>query len=456
MEVARAQLYSSNYNGKIHRMKWSRYNLLFKSNEIGNILFNSRTLALLRLDDYTFHIFNNLRVDSQKFICSVDEADLRKLQDLKILVNDEEDDQFLYTLQYNKQIRSYNSRLLGIIVCPTLSCNFSCPYCYEHNLPNFKMNEATQDNLVEFINKHKKGMDGFVLNWHGGEPLIAFETIKQLYEKIEEKSELAIVHSSMVTNGYLLDEEKCRFFASHNLNYMQITVDGNKETHDKTRKLKNGDSSYETILHNIDMALEIMPNCKIGIRTNISKNNKDGYIDLYRELTDRWKSKNCVVYHAFVLDNEPRKLGIKNHGFELTANEKNFFVSNLADCGIISRQSLYPTFDAGIYTCMDNNAYVISPKGEIYKCWADVGKKGREIGDLDKGLTNSPIIAEFMTCSDKYSDQRCKVCSLLPICTGGCNLCRMDKNRSLCTDTVCDFSEQGLIKILETYMKNGL
>lgn len=436
-------------------MKWSRYNLLFKSEKIGNILFNSRTRALLRLDEDTYKIFNNLKEDISKNINNIDKSDFCKLQDNKILVSDDEDEQFLHALQYNKQIRSYSSRSLGVIVCPTLSCNFSCPYCYEHNLPNVKMSETTQDNLIEFINRHKECMDGLVLNWHGGEPLIAFDTIKQIYEKIEKKSLLPIIHSSMVTNGYLLDEETCDFFASHNLNYIQITIDGNKKTHDKTRKLKNGGSSYERILHNIDVATEMMPNCKIGIRTNISKINQDGYVDLYHELTTRWKNKNCVVYHAFVLDNEPVKNGKGNRKYELTACEKNLFESHLAERGIISKQSLYPKFDNGIYTCMDNNAYVISPQGKIYKCWADVGKRGREIGDLETGLTNSPVVAEFMTCSDKFSDKRCQECSYLPICTGGCNLCRIGHKNNVCTDVTCDFSEKGLIKILETYMEEG-
>lgn len=440
----------------MHHMKWSRYNLLFKSEKIGNILFNSRTRALLRLDDDTYKIFNNLKEDVSKYICNIDKSDLCKLQDEKIVVSDEEDEHFLHALQYNKQMRSYSSHSLGVIVCPTLSCNFSCPYCYEHNLPNVKMSETTQDNLVEFINKHKDGMDGLVLNWHGGEPLIAFDTIKQIYEKIDKNSKLPIIHSSMVTNGYLLDEEKCSFFASHNLNYIQITIDGNKETHDKTRKLKNGGSSYETILHNIDMATEMMPNCKIGIRTNISQSNQDGYIDLYQELTDRWKNKNCVVYHAFVLDNEPVKNDKRSRKFELTACEKNFFESHLAERGVISKQSLYPKFDNGIYTCMDNNAYVISPSGKIYKCWADVGKDGREIGDLKTGLTNSPVNAEFMVCSDKFSDKRCQNCSYLPICSGGCNLCRIVQKPNACKNGLCDFSEKGLIKILETYMEGSL
>jgi uncharacterized protein len=431
-------------------MKWSRYNILFNSKRIGYTLFNTRTLSLSTLDEITYKMLNKLKNDTDECIKEIDEEDLLRLQNNKILTTDDEDDNLVQVLQYKKQIQSYCTNTLGIIVCPTLSCNFACPYCYEHNLSKDQMSEQIQDKLIEFINKHKEGMSGLVLNWHGGEPLAAFETIKQLYKKIENSSELGIIHSSMVTNGYLLNEEKCRFLESHHLDYIQITIDGKKETHDKTRRLKNGGSSYDTIIHNIDIATKLMPNCKIGIRTNISKVNKDEYIDLYQELSERWKGKNCSVYHAFVLDNNIKSPKQKDkYDFELSPEEKNIFESELAEKGIISKDALYPHFDNGTYTCMDNKAFVISPKGNIFKCWADVGIEGREIGNLEDGITKMTTIAQFMTGSDKFSDNKCRICSLLPICSGGCNLCRIGKG---CSNNVCDFSESGLIKKLETYI----
>ena len=45
-----------------------------------------------------------------------------------------------------------------------------------------------------------------------------------------------------------------------------------------------------------------MPDCKVGIRTNIYKNNMDDFPIIYREFENRWERKNCFIFPAFVRD----------------------------------------------------------------------------------------------------------------------------------------------------------
>lgn len=110
------------------------------------------------------------------------------------------------------------------------------------------MSEVVQSQLVNFINKYVGKCKSITLDWHGGEPLLAFETIKQIYSKFESESKLPISSSSMVSNGYLLNEDICSYLASKKLNYLQITIDGNKFTHNKTRVLKMGDLLLRRLL----------------------------------------------------------------------------------------------------------------------------------------------------------------------------------------------------------------
>jgi uncharacterized protein len=436
-------------------MKWSRYNILFYSTKIGYCLFNSRMLSFTRLNIETFDILCKIQKNIDCASLLVNKKDLKHLIETKVIVSDNEDENYLNMLKYRKQYQSYMSKSLGIVVCPTLACNFACPYCYEHNLPTFKMTEETQDKLIKFINTNSLGMDSLTLNWHGGEPLTAFDTIKQIYTKLEGKVKLPIGHSSMVSNGYLLSKEICKYLASKKLDYLQITIDGNEETHNKTRILKNGKSSFGEIMKNIDMATDLMPNCRIGIRTNIGKNNREEYIALHNELSNRWKEKNVSVYHTFTLDNGLNTCESKRYSLELTTEEKNDFEVMLAQNNVISRDSLYPKLDKGIYTCMDCNAYVIDPQGYIYKCWADVGIESRAIGTLSTGIHNYEIVSEFMISSDKFSDEKCLDCSFLPICDGGCNLYRIGEKEKGIPYNVCNINNRGLIQYLETYF-NGL
>lgn len=410
-------------------------------------------LSFSILDKKTYEILSAVKNDIHSVSSLLSQDDINRLKKKKVLVQDNEDDNYLGMLRYRKQLQSYTSKTLGMVICPTLSCNFACPYCYEHNLPKSVMKPQTQQQMVDFINSHSFGKENITLNWHGGEPLVAFKTMQQIYSILEKQSKLPIGHSSMVSNGYLLTEEICKYLEEKKLDYIQITIDGNKNTHDRTRVLKNGGSSFDRIIENIDMATELMPNCRIGVRTNIGRDNMDEYVDLYHQLTRRWKDKNCTIYHAYVLDNGINTGKEKRCALELTTKEKNNLEVMLAQNGIRDKKSLFPKIDSGTYTCMDCDAFVIAPDGTLYKCWADVGIKERAIGSLASGVTNNKIVSQFMVGTDKFADTRCLNCGFLPICDGGCNLYRVGKIEKGIPYDVCNLDEQGLIHYLETYLE---
>ena len=435
-------------------MKWSRYNVLFYSEKLGYALFNSRMLSLTTIDKDTYDLFCEIRdgvVDAESNITA---EDLDNLKKGKVLVGEHDDAEYVSMLRFKRQRQAYSSKTLGMVICPTLACNFACPYCYEHNLPVTSMKDDIQNRLVDFINGYADSFEGFTINWHGGEPLVAFDTIKSLYSKFEKDVRLPITHSAMVTNGYLLNKDICEFFNLHRLDYMQITIDGNKETHNKTRRLKNGQSSFERIIENVDMAAELMPDCLIGIRTNIGRENRDEYLALHKELSDRWAGKNVKIYHAYVQDNSLNTCYAKRCAVELSTKEKNDFDILLAKNGIKQKKSLYPRLDKTFYTCMDNNAYVVDPQGFLYKCWGDVGIEERSIGTLKDGITNFRIVSQFMIDSDKFSDSKCLECPFLPICDGGCNLYRIGKIEKGIPYDVCNFDEQGLVRFIELYCED--
>lgn len=143
------------------------------------------------------------------------------------------------------------------------------------------------------------------------------------------------------------------------------------------------------------MALELMPNCCIGVRTNIGLLNKDEYVDLYNELSERWKDKNCSIYHSFIVDNSYYSNCNKQCSQELSTKEKNDFMVNLAQNGIVKKKFIYPQRDCSLYTCTNNNSFVIDPLGYLYKCWADVGIHERSVGNLVNGITNYDIFPDL-------------------------------------------------------------
>lgn len=70
---------------------------------------------------------------------------------------------------------------LTLTVCVTSACNFACPYCFQPRNA-LHMSEDVQRALVRFVEgrlatgRH----DGLEVDWFGGEPLLALETVEHL------------------------------------------------------------------------------------------------------------------------------------------------------------------------------------------------------------------------------------------------------------------------------------
>lgn len=65
------------------------------------------------------------------------------------------------------------------------------------------MDDRTENGIIDYIKKTKAR--NLFVTWFGGEPLLAFDRIRSLSEKIFDLD--INYHSGMITNGYLLSED---------------------------------------------------------------------------------------------------------------------------------------------------------------------------------------------------------------------------------------------------------
>ena len=129
----------------------------------------------------------------------------------------------------------FNNQSLNIFVAPTMKCNFKCFYCFEEGNKNDGLiSNEIANNLVHFIanQKNKK----IVIHWFGGEPLLGFKQILNISRQLNERD---IEYSStIITNGSLLTPKNIKYLKELNLQYIQISLDGIAENHDKRRIFK--------------------------------------------------------------------------------------------------------------------------------------------------------------------------------------------------------------------------
>ena len=429
-------------------MKISRFAIIFERDGLF-FIYNTSTQSLFKIDEKDYKDILKVIAGKENVVSlSKDLFDFFKSKNFIDTDDERSARDVCVKMEYRKRFESFSGRTLSLVVAPTLACNFACPYCYEANLPVSIMSEEVEDNIIRFIKSYETVCDKLEICWEGGEPLIGFKTIKSLYSKIALKTSLKITEHAIVTNGYLLTPEICSFFKERNLNLAQITIDGNPDTHNKSRILKSGEPTYDTIMQNIDMLAEIIPTCKIVVRTNIHNGNKNEYGELYNQLALHWKGKNVYIAPAFVLANDNCKVDC------CTPREKAEFNLLLQKKYHFKGGNIIPKLQIGRCSATAEHSYIIDPKGNLYKCWNDIGMDDFCIGNVSGGIRNNNLIAKYVVGSDKYGDSNCLNCKLFPICEGGCNRRRID-NREIGTNyNLCSFDEKGLCDQLYEYYKS--
>ena len=405
-------------------MVFSKYNYLFES-KYGYLLYNASSNAFIKLNKESYDKLKNIETNSD-LINELSDASKEKLIEAKVFVN--RDEQIFYKKRINFYFNSFDSTNLGLALAPTTHCNFFCSYCYEETKRAIYMNEEVEQKVLDFIAGHNR-VSKLNLTWYGGEPLLGFESIKRLLYGIEKIPHMKLSDHAMTTNGYLLTKEKSQFFKNFPLDSVQITLDGTKEAHDKRRTLApHRGPTFDVIIENIEDFIFENPNTRVVIRANLDHSNSDTFIQIYTELSERWRGKNVVVYPAFVTDFST----VMNK-----ANDKNFALNGCRDACFTSSEkmvffeTLYqkyglnvnftPKYVVGGCGATILNYYVIGPKGELYKCWNDIGDDTLIVGSVfDNEITNYDLLARYLGGPTMMDDEKCIECKLFPICDGGC------------------------------------
>ncbi len=108
--------------------------------------------TLFELDATLYDALDDIRDGKGKSGLTIDSGFLELLRKSKVLVEKGEESQLLLARQYQRHAAFCDSSRLGLTICPTLQCNFRCPYCFEHSQAESSvMTPETVDRLMHFI-----------------------------------------------------------------------------------------------------------------------------------------------------------------------------------------------------------------------------------------------------------------------------------------------------------------
>jgi len=144
-------------------------------------------------------------------------------------------------------------RIELLVVQPTPFCNIDCRYCY---LPdrNSKAVVARQTLHNLFSQVFASGWIGDCLSvvWHAGEPMVLpIDFYRDAFRMIDrmKPAEVAVAHSFQ-TNGTLIDEAWCAFFADEQIG-IGVSIDGPMQFHDRHRLTRSGRGTFDRTIAGI-------------------------------------------------------------------------------------------------------------------------------------------------------------------------------------------------------------
>lgn len=306
------------------------------------------------------------------------------------------------------------------------------------------MNKETADRVIKQIIKETldRGSRYLGIVLFGREPLINYAMGEYILKVLSKhcKEHNIILHTSIITNGTLLTKEIIDSLLEYECKYIQITIDGIKDIHDKRRIGKNGEGTFDKIIENLQMLKPYKEKMNIIIRVNVDKNN----VNDMPELLDFFRQKG--------LDELSIDFGIVQGSTEVCASyDENCFVEEelgllLSDLWKEAGKNGFTTKQRPLrkwtYCGLNNdNSFTIEPNGDVYKCWEHTGIEEHRIGNLDKeGHIENISFAyyDWMT-KNPLKIEACSKCVYLPACGGGCG--------SVSFGDTGEYSKEGCLKI---------
>ena len=321
---------------------------------------------------------------------------------------------------------------VGLTICPTMGCNFDCPYCFENHRAG-KMTPEVQDDVVALAERMLDATNakGLHISWFGGEPLLACDIIESLSERL-----MALVDkrggeytAGIITNGYLLTQDVVDMLERCNVKFAQITIDGMGATHDATRRLANGGPTFERIISNLhDLKLPF----RVNIRHNVHEGNRTEMDELSAFVNKiAEESGNELFYYPAPVSGST------------TADERGEQVGLLcsSDASEVSIRQEAGRFSTGRgHYCGAQCMWVVAvdEKGNLQKCWEAVDKPSISFGTAHDWNPASPFVTAsnpdnltmYLNTACPVPDEECRDCVWLPACAGGCPYKRLFVGRS--------------------------
>ncbi|HWQ61623.1 MAG TPA: radical SAM protein [Negativicutes bacterium] len=307
-----------------------------------------------------------------------------------------------------------------LILGLTGECNFMCSYCYADRHPQGRM---SLDTATRAIAMAAGGGKPFVLQFSGGEPLLAFDVLREIADNVRLNGVPAIMQ--VQTNASLIDRRIAEYLRDARIG-VGISLDGRPDQNDALRRLPSGAGTSRLILRGAGALAAA--GAEIGITCVVTADN-------VRQLPG-------IVEMAYYLGNV-RKIGFdllraQGRGAGLSPADARNLEAALRQVLATARrlegqtgrkllfshaarvESLAGKNVDGFAHChaMNGEAAFVDASGEIYACASLAGFPEFRLGNVKDGI--DPCKQRAVGAMVRKSMRFCPACPSFALCGGGC------------------------------------
>src|SRR5437867_6634480 len=224
----------------------SRYNFRVPLSD-GQALFNASTGAVLRLQGPDAEEIATLLAGPRTLFSreALGESLTARLRRNGFLVAPEVDEVAGIRERY---WAARGNAPIVLLITTTMDCNLGCYYCYES-----RSSDALQITDVEAVvaiareRIARQGKRSLHVDWYGGEPMMNLEFLIGASVALQDLCgrEGIAYSASVISNGTRWPDDIEGFVATHKIREVQISFDGLKDNHDRSRHYRPGYRPFE-------------------------------------------------------------------------------------------------------------------------------------------------------------------------------------------------------------------
>ncbi|HMD36120.1 MAG TPA: radical SAM protein [Vicinamibacterales bacterium] len=359
---------------------------------------------------------------------------------------------------YLTEVKSSTAEL-NITVLTTLQCNFACDYCFQGDHGDYneraeKMSPVTVKRVGDWIERELDRVrpERLVLTFFGGEPLLNLPAMYELAERTWRATQSRGVAQgvNIITNGLLLTPDVVDRMLPFGLNGVKITLDGDRETHNRMRPLRGGQGTFDRIIGNIRA---VAGRCRIAVGGNFDETSVDTFpalLDFLRE--QEFAEKLTKVFFKPIVRSEPVSAkGIipltpvsavgragspgsakdtlngtcmtsVGSGAGKACDSCSVLDDKMAQLRDYTKRLGFPTHDGvhnGPCHVHMKHAHTIGPDGSLYACPGFTGQLAMSTGHIDD-RSESWRESALERFERLHPWKECGDCAYIPVCAGGC------------------------------------